>query len=155
MKLYLLENYIFYDFGCSGMSGTLTKLTNIFVHDYKLPHHQFFPPPSTYTPIPATVSPNLTTTTTKNSRNSTTSTTTTTTTTSNPGTTTGNSIMAQTTRVASFGPLGEFFFFLRVFFLSLNNIYSNYDYIKATEGLREGGDEENGPTRRESRRLGH
>ena len=55
MKLYLLENCIFYDFGCSGMSSTLTKLTNMFVHDYKLPHHQFFPPPSTYMPIPATV----------------------------------------------------------------------------------------------------
>ena len=52
MKLYLLENCIFYDFGCSGMSGTLT---NMFVHNYKLPHHQFFPLPSMYTPIPATV----------------------------------------------------------------------------------------------------
>ena len=58
-------------------------------------------------------------------------------------------------RIASFGPFGEFFFFPSCFFLSLNNIYSNYDYIIATEGLREGGDEENGPKRRESRRLGH
>ena len=47
------------------------------------------------------------------------------------------------------------FFFSSCFFLLLNNIYSNYDYVKATEGLREGGDEENGPKRRESRRLGH
>ena len=48
------------------------------------------------------------------------------------------------------------FFFLRVFFFQLlNNIYSNYDYIIATEGLREGSDEENGPKQRESRRLGH
>ena len=47
------------------------------------------------------------------------------------------------------------FFFLRVFFLLLNNIYSNCDYIIAMEGLREGGDEENGPKHRESRRLGH
>ena len=39
--------------------------------------------------------------------------------------------------------------------LLLNNIYSNYDYIKATEGLREGSNEENGPKRRDSRRLGH
>ena len=39
------------------MSGMLTKLTNMFVHDYKLPHHQSFPPPSTYMPLPATVSP--------------------------------------------------------------------------------------------------
>ena len=39
------------------MSGMLTKLTNMFVHDYKSPHHQSFPPPSTYTPLPATVSP--------------------------------------------------------------------------------------------------
>ena len=37
----------------------------------------------------------------------------------------------------------------------LNNIYSYYGYIKGTEGLREGGDEENGSKRRESRRLGH
>ena len=58
MKLYLLENSIFYDFGCSGMSGMLTKLTNMFVHNYKLPHHQSFPPPSMYMPLPATVSPN-------------------------------------------------------------------------------------------------
>ena len=57
MKLYLLENSIFYDFGYSGMSGMLTKLTNMFVHDYILPHHQSFPPPSTYMPLPATVSP--------------------------------------------------------------------------------------------------
>ena len=47
------------------------------------------------------------------------------------------------------------FVFSSCFFSLLNNIYSNYDYIKATEGLREGGDEENGPKRRESRRLGH
>ena len=47
------------------------------------------------------------------------------------------------------------FFFLRVFYLLLNNIYSNYDYIKATEGLREDGDKENGPKRRDSRCLGH
>ena len=62
--------------------------------------------------------------------------------------------MAQTTRLASFGPFGEFSFF-PCFFLILNNIYSYYGYIKGTEGLREGGDEENGPKRRESRRLGH
>ena len=37
------------------------------------------------------------------------------------------------------------FFFSWWFFLLLNNIYSNYDYITATEGLREGGDKENGP----------
>ena len=42
-----------------------------------------------------------------------------------------------------------------MFILILNNIYSYYGYIKGTEGLREGGDEENGPKRRESRRLGH
>ena len=47
------------------------------------------------------------------------------------------------------------FFYSSCFLLLLNNIYSYYDYIKATEGLREGGDEENGPKRRESRRLGH
>ena len=41
------------------------------------------------------------------------------------------------------------------FFLLLNDIYSYYDYTKATEGLREGGDEENGPKRRDLRRLGH
>ena len=57
MKLYLLENSIFYDFGCSGMSSMLTKLTNMFENDYKLPHHQSFPPSSTYTPLSATVSP--------------------------------------------------------------------------------------------------
>ena len=67
------------------------------------------PPPTT------TISTKSRTTTTKNSKNSTT---TTTTTTSNPGTTTGNSIMAQTTRVASFGPFSEFFFILRVFFIT-------------------------------------
>ena len=50
MKLYLLENSIFYDFGYSGMSGMLTKLTNMFVHNYKLPYHQSFCPPLTYTP---------------------------------------------------------------------------------------------------------
>ena len=50
MKLYLLENSIFYDFGCSSMSGMLTKLTNMFVHNYKLPYHQSFCPPLTYTP---------------------------------------------------------------------------------------------------------
>ena len=37
------------------------------------------------------------------------------------------------------------FFFSLCFFILLNNIYSNYDYIIATEGHREGGDEENGP----------
>ena len=42
-----------------------------------------------------------------------------------------------------------------MFFLLLNNIYRYYGYNKATEGLREGGDEENGPKRRELRRLGH
>ena len=47
------------------------------------------------------------------------------------------------------------FFSSSCFFLLLNDIYSYYDYTKATEGLREGGDEENGPKRRESRRLGH
>ena len=57
MKLYILENSIFYDFGCSGMSSMLTKLTNMFVHDYKLPHHQSFPPPSTYMHLPSTVLP--------------------------------------------------------------------------------------------------
>ena len=61
---------------------------------------------------------------------------------------------AQTTRFASFGPLVRLFFFF-MFFLLLNDIYSYYDYTKATEGLREGGDEENGPKRRDSRRLGH
>ena len=105
-------------------------------------------------PLTMTITTNSTTTTMKNSKNSTTSTTTTTTTTSNPGTTTSNSIMAQTTRVASFGHSVSFFF-LSVFFLLLNNIYSNYDYIIATEGLREGGDKENGPKRRVSRCLGH
>ena len=52
-------------------------------------------------------------------------------------------------------PLGEFFFFSSCFFLILNNIYSYYGYIKGTEGLREGGDNENGPKKRDSRRLGH
>ena len=51
--------------------------------------------------------------------------------------------------------IGMCFFLLFVFFLLLNNIYSYYGYNKATEGLREGSDEENGPKRRESRRLGH
>ena len=39
------------------------------------------------------------------------------------------------------------------FFLLLNNIY--YGYNKAMEGLREGSNEENGPKRCDSRRLGH
>ena len=42
-----------------------------------------------------------------------------------------------------------------MFILILNNIYSYYGYIKGMEGLREGGDEENGLKRCESRRLGH
>ena len=42
-----------------------------------------------------------------------------------------------------------------MFILILNNIFSYYGYIKGTEGLREGGDEENGPKRRDSRRLGY
>ena len=37
-----------------------------------------------------------------------------------------------------------------MFFFLINNIYSSYDYIKAMEGLREGGGEENGPKRRHS-----
>ena len=41
--------------------------------------------------------------------------------------------------------IGTCFFLLFVFFLLLNNIYRYYGYNKATEGLREGGDEENGP----------
>ena len=69
------------------------------------------PPPTT------TISMKSTTTTTKNSKNSTTTTTTTTTTTSNSGTTTSNSIMAQTTRLASFGPYGEFFYLYSCFFI--------------------------------------
>ena len=60
---------------------------------------------------------------------------------------------AQTTRIASFGPFGEFFFC--VFFLILNKIYSTYGYNKATEGLREGSGDENGPKRHISRHLGH
>ena len=51
--------------------------------------------------------------------------------------------------------IGTCFLLLFVFLLLLNNIYRNYGYNKATEGLREGGDEENGPKRRESHRLGH
>ena len=47
MTLYLLENSFFYDFACSGMSG---MLTNMFVYNYKQPHHQSFTPPSMYTP---------------------------------------------------------------------------------------------------------
>ena len=47
------------------------------------------------------------------------------------------------------------FFFSSCFFLLLKVIYSYYDYTKATEGLREGGDKENGPKRRELCRLGH
>ena len=47
------------------------------------------------------------------------------------------------------------FFNSSCLFLLINNIYSSYDYIKATEGLREGGGEENGPKRRNTRRLGH
>ena len=90
----------------------------------------------------------------KNTKNTKNGITTTTTTTSNPGTTTDDAIMAQTMRVTSFGPFGKFFFFF-VFILILNNIFSYYGYIKGTEGLREGGDEENGPKRRESRRLGN
>ena len=51
-------------------------------------------------------------------------------------------------------PFGEFFY-SSCFFYILNIIYSNYGYIKATEGLREGSDEENGPKQRDSCRLGH
>ena len=53
------------------------------------------------------------------------------------------------------GPLVRVFLLLFVFFLLLNNIYRYYGYNKATEGLREGSDEENGPKRRNSHRLGH
>ena len=42
-----------------------------------------------------------------------------------------------------------------MFFSILNNVYSYYGYIKGMEGLREGGDEENRPKRRDSRCLGH
>ena len=77
----------------------------------------------------------------------------TTSTASNPGTATNDSIMAQTTQLASFGPFGDFFFSL-CFFL-LNNIYSYYGYNKATEGPREGSGDENGPKRHISRHLGH
>ena len=73
---------------------------------------------------------------TKNGNNNTTSTASTTSTTSNHGTTTSDSIMAQMTWLTLFGPFGDFFF-LRVFLLILNNIYSYYGYIKATEGLRD------------------
>ena len=53
------------------------------------------------------------------------------------------------------GAISTFFFYYSCFFLLLNNNYSYYECIKATEGLREGGDQENGPKRRDSRRLGH
>ena len=59
---------------------------------------------------------------TNNGNNHTISTTSTTSTTSNPGTATNVSIMAQTTRVASFGPFGEFFFILH-FFLIITKQY--------------------------------
>ena len=51
------------------------------------------------------------------------------------------------TRIASFGPLVSFFFFIKLvlFIYILNNIYSLYGHVKGTEGLREGGDEDNGP----------
>ena len=41
----------------------------------------------------------------------------------------------------------SFFKKLVLFFIlyTLNNIYSVYGHVKGTEGLREGGDEENGP----------
>ena len=85
----------------------------------------------------------------KNGNNNTTSTT------SNPSTATNDLIMAQTMRVALFGPFGVFFFFSSCFFFILNNIYSYYGYNKAMEGLREGGGDENRPKRRDTRHLGH
>ena len=48
----------------------------------------------------------------------------------------------------------RFFYYYSGSFFVLNNIYSVYGYVKGTEGVREGGDEDNGPKRRETRRLG-
>ena len=49
----------------------------------------------------------------------------------------------------------KFFFYYSGSFFVLNDIYSIYGHVKGTEGVREGGDEVNGPKRRVSRRLGH
>ena len=39
----------------------------------------------------------------------------------------------------------RFFFYYSGSFFVLNNIYSVYGHVKGTEGVREGGDEDNGP----------
>ena len=50
---------------------------------------------------------------------------------------------------------GKFFYFSLRVFLILNIMYSYYWSIQVTEGLREGGGEENRPKRRDTRCLGH
>ena len=55
---------------------------------------------------------------------------------------------AQTMHLASFGPFVSFLFhFFRVLLLLMNVLGTIY--------LQEGGDDENGPKRRQTRRLGH
>jgi hypothetical protein len=50
--------------------------------------------------------------------------------------------------------LGEFFFISVVFFYLFNDVYRYYGRSKGTEGFSGGNDDDNGPKRRETRRLG-
>ena len=65
---------------------------------------------------PTTTTTKPTMTTAKRTKNGNNNTTSTTSTTSNPGTATNDLIMAQTLQVVSFGPFGEFVFFIVFFF---------------------------------------
>jgi hypothetical protein len=51
--------------------------------------------------------------------------------------------------------IGESFFILFAFFLFINDVYRYNGCYKGTEGLMEDTGKENGPKRRETRRLGH
>ena len=62
---------------------------------------------------------------------------------------------AQTTRIASFGPFGEFFLKFLSYFLYILTIIDSNGCYDCKEGPPARRDEENGPKRRETRRLGH
>ena len=55
--------------------------------------------------------------------------------------------------MASFGPISEFFF-LSVFLLLKSYVLYSIRFVNHEVGTREVSDEENGPKRRRSRRLG-
>ena len=49
--------------------------------------------------------------------------------------------------------LGELFLFSSCFFLVLNDLHRNFEYSKGTVWFNTGNNDDNGPKRRETRRL--